>query len=156
MPDASGGQRPCRVKFESTETLPNCDWIEANAPESAAIAELDGYETTVDEMVYGSTDADRPKHDLLGHPVLIQWPWELECQFVTNGIACDGSTDYDDPRAAALTPGAKDWRLLLQIDSDEAGPGWMWGDSGMLYFAIPEAALKARAFDKAWMIKQSC
>ncbi len=38
-------------------------------------------------------------------------------------------------------------QFLLQLDSDEDGPGWMWGDAGRLYFWIAPEALKSRDFD---------
>lgn len=42
------------------------------------------------------------------------------------------------------------WKLLLQIDSDEAGPDWMWGDAGRLYFLIRPDDLRKRRFECAW------
>lgn len=37
-------------------------------------------------------------------------------------------------------------QFLLQIDSDEDGPGWMWGDAGRLFFWVTPKALKTRDF----------
>lgn len=93
-------------------------------------------------------------HQILGHPELIQNPMELECQLVSNGIYCGDSTGYESAQAAPLAPGAADWRLLLQIDTDEDGPGWMWGDLGRIYFWIREQDLRACRFDNAWLIFQ--
>jgi uncharacterized protein YwqG len=94
-------------------------------------------------------------HRLLGHPQLIQGPMELECQLASNGIRC-GGTEQDQKEAAALAPGAEDWRLLLQIDTDEDGPGWMWGDAGRIYFWIKKQDLAARRFDNVWLVFQCC
>jgi uncharacterized protein YwqG len=58
-----------------------------------------------------------------------------------------------DPRMDALQGGAREWRLLCQIASDD-GSGFAWGDEGNLYFWIPAAALKARSFDATWMVLQ--
>lgn len=41
-----------------------------------------------------------------------------------------------------------DGHLLLQIDSDEEGPGWQWGDMGRMYFVATEACLAARDFSQ--------
>lgn len=79
---------------------------------------------------------------------------ELECQLVSHGVSCGEAIEDDDPRVRALRPGAAEWQLLFQIDTDEEGPGWMWGDVGMLYFWIPREALRRAAFDRAWMILQ--
>ena len=47
----------------------------------------------------------------------------------------------------------KDWRLLLQIDSDE-NCEMMWGDVGRIYFWIKTEDLKNRDFEKVWLILQ--
>ncbi len=59
---------------------------------------------------------------------------KLECQLASNGLYCGDGDAYGSPQGRALADGAEDWRLLLQIDSDEDGPGWMWGDLGRIYF----------------------
>ena len=46
-----------------------------------------------------------------------------------------------------MAPG---YRLLLQLDSDleaSGGPGWHWGDAGLIYFFIKPQALKDKNFD---------
>ncbi len=78
---------------------------------------------------------------------------ELECQLVTNGIWCGDQKGYEDPRVPTLEPGAADWRLLLQLDSDD-NPKWMWGDAGRLYFWIREQDLAERNFSRVWCIEQ--
>lgn len=93
-------------------------------------------------------------HQVLGFPAPVQSDgMELECQLASNGVYVGDAKGYEDPRVPVLTPGAADWRLLLQVDSDE-GAGMMWGDCGMLYFWIREADAKARHFDNVWMILQ--
>lgn len=94
------------------------------------------------------------EHHLLGYPQPIQDEMRLQCQLVTNGLYCGNSTGYEDPRAEVLAEGAKEWRLLLQLDSDEEGPGWMWGDLGRLYWWIRESDLAARRFDATWLVLQ--
>ena len=48
---------------------------------------------------------------------------------------------------------AAQWRLLLQLDTDDS-LGVMWGDSGRIYFWMREEDLRSRAFDRAWCILQ--
>ena len=60
---------------------------------------------------------------------------------------------YRDPRRKALEPGADDWGLLLQLDSDETA-GFMWGDVGMLYYWIRKQDLAKNRFDRVWMAQQ--
>ena len=98
--------------------------------------------------------SDMPHHQLGGFPDVIQSDeMELECQLVSNGLYCGDGTGYSDPRAKELESGAKDWKLLLQIDSDD-DLGMMWGDCGMLYFWIKEEDLKEGRFENVWMILQ--
>jgi uncharacterized protein YwqG len=97
---------------------------------------------------------DTTIHRLLGHPDPVQGDMQLECQLVTNGLYCGNASGYRDPRAAELRPGAADWRLLLQVDSqDEAG--MMWGDVGRLYYWIKYDDLIAGYWDMSWLILQS-
>ena len=95
-------------------------------------------------------------HRLLGNPQIVQNPMELECQLVSNGIYYGDPSGYQSVRAEALKAGASDWRLLLQIDTDEDGPGWMWGDVGRIYFWIKKQDLAALRFDDVWLIFQCC
>ncbi|TCD03493.1 DUF1963 domain-containing protein [Pedobacter psychroterrae] len=90
---------------------------------------------------------------LLGQPDVIQNEMELECELVTNGLYCGDPSGYNDPRAEKLRPNAKDWRLLLQIDSNEETE-MMWGDVGRLYFWIKEEDLAAKRFENSWCILQ--
>jgi len=92
-------------------------------------------------------------HRLLGYPDEIQTEMQLECQLVSNGIYYGNSTGRNDPRALALKAGAKDWELLLQIDTENAA-GMMWGDVGRLYYWIPRVALDQKNFEATWMIMQ--
>jgi uncharacterized protein YwqG len=93
---------------------------------------------------------------MLGYADTIQGDMELECELVTNGLYCGDPSGYNDPRAKELEPNAVDWRLLLQVDSNEDENGMMWGDVGRLYFWIKEHHLLAKNFDKSWVILQCC
>jgi uncharacterized protein YwqG len=76
-------------------------------------------------QVYAS---DGSVHRIGGHPNLVQY----------------GQLEFTGDA------GAPDWRLLLQLDS-ENDTGMMWGDQGRLYFMIRERDLKSLSFEKAWM-----
>ena len=52
-----------------------------------------------------------------------------------------------------MEAGARNWRLLFQMDSDE-DLGVMWGDVGMLYFWVAEAAARKADFSNVWLVLQ--
>ena len=57
-------------------------------------------------------------HRLLGFPDTYAGGMELDAQLVAHGIELDDEP-YTDPRTDELSPGAADWRLLLQLSSDD-------------------------------------
>lgn len=97
---------------------------------------------------------DGPHHQIGGFPDPIQTPeMDLECQLVTNGLYCGDPSGYNDPRAANLRAGAKDWSLLFQMDSDD-DMELMWGDVGMIYFWVKREEARKLDFSNAWLIQQ--
>lgn len=124
------------------------------APSESADVEALGL--TFDERIaYGDAlgDEDPPVHRLLGHANPIQGDMQLECQLVSYGLYCGDDTGYDDPRAAILAPGAQDWRLLMQIDSDDHAE-MMWGDLGRIYYWMRNEDLAAGAWEGTWLVLQ--
>lgn len=93
------------------------------------------------------------RHRMLGWPDLVQESMQLECQLASHGIDVGFPEGYHGPAAEALRPGAADWRLLLQIDTDFTA-GWMWGDAGSLYYWTTAEQLRAGRFETAWMVLQ--
>jgi uncharacterized protein YwqG len=91
------------------------------------------------------------RHQVLGMPAPYQTvEMELECQLASNGIFC-GDEVPESPRVTELSAGAADWRLLLQLQSDEA-IGLTMG--GRMYFWIRREDLRDRNFDRVWLICQ--
>ncbi len=95
------------------------------------------------------------KHQLLGNPHEIQGDMRTECQLVSNGVYLGNQPpESENAKIDSLQPGAKDWRLLLQLDSDQDAADWMWGDCGKLYFWIKDQDLRAADFSSVWGILQ--
>lgn len=95
-----------------------------------------------------------PAHQMGGFPSPIQSDdMELECQLVSSGLYCGNASGYGDPRAKELEAGASDWRLLLQLDSDEE-LNVMWGDVGRLYFWVRAQEARRGDFRGVWTILQ--
>lgn len=95
-----------------------------------------------------------PEHHLFGYPQPIQGNYmDVECQLASHGIYCGNPEGYESAEAKALEPGAADWTLLLQLDTDD-DIDMMWGDGGRLYFWIKRDDLRAGRFDGVWMVLQ--
>jgi uncharacterized protein YwqG len=92
-----------------------------------------------------------PIHRLGGVPHEIQNPMEAECELARRGED-PLALPYSRQEEVAEEAKAR-WRLLLQVDSDDAA-GMMWGDAGMLYYWIRDDDLAARRFDRAWCVMQ--
>lgn len=108
---------------------------------------LEAYET-----VGGSGECSK----LLGWPDVIQDNMTLECELVSRGYNLGGLEDIpanisDQEGPASL----QNWRLLFQLDSFELEDFDLnFGDTGALYFYIRTEDLKARRFDRVWVILQ--
>lgn len=138
--------------------------LEENLPDPSSLYFDSQLSEEENDLLCAVDDAmrdDAPLHRLGGHANCVQNPMELECQLVTNasrllasGLYCgDDATGYENVPEKSLAPGALDWRLLLQIDTDD-DLGMMWGDCGVLYYWIKEEDLRAERFDKCWVILQ--
>lgn len=136
------------IAFRPVATLPSQERAPA-ADLELSDAESDAYEDLRDAVYEGE-----PRHQVGGFPFPVQSDgMELECQLASNGLYCGDSTGYRDARAQALAPGARDWRLLLQFDTDD-GAGVMWGDCGTLYVWVREQDAAQGRLDDAWLILQ--
>lgn len=80
---------------------------------------------------------------------------ELECQLASNGVYCGNASEYASPQAVALAPGAPNWRLLLQFDTDD-DLDVMWGDAGTIYYWVEEKKARAGNFANSWLVLQCC
>lgn len=96
------------------------------------------------------------RHQMLGYPSPVQNDnMEEECQLAFNGIKISSRETHKDPQVVTLKAGASEWKLLLQLDTDD-DTGWMWGDVGTLYFWVRESDARRGDFSKVWMIFQCC
>jgi uncharacterized protein YwqG len=93
-------------------------------------------------------------HKLGGWAHPIQNPMEQECALVTAGVYCGDAKGWKSDDAKRILAQPNDWTLLFQIDDDEDA-GMMWGDVARLYFWIRASDLRARNFDRVWVILQT-
>jgi len=103
-----------------------------------------------------ATNDDRAAHRLFGHPDALQGCMQRTIQFESRGEKLPKGvySYYEHPRADELIPGAFDWKLLLQIDSDDR-LDVMWGDSGKLFFWMQTEAITNRQWNAVW-VKLQC
>lgn len=150
MPD-EGRFSLCRIaNVAGVLTLPGYD-SPLLEPLALSEEESDRY---FDQLLESLDGADGELyHQLCGHAGPVQNDMLLECQLVTNGLNCGGPEGYQDPRRAELEEGQYDWRLLLQVESDD-NASMMWGDVGRLYYWMRRQDLAARRFGDSWLILQ--
>ncbi|MFI0368469.1 YwqG family protein [Actinomadura sp. 1N219] len=91
---------------------------------------------------------ESPAHQLGGWPALVQRPIGPDVLYASTG------RPLDSLRPPPLSPdeqrAVEEWRLLLQLDSDER-LGWYWGDPGRIYFcARPNDPL-----ERSWLTLQA-
>ena len=140
--------RCCQIQFENSVNLPDA-WSIHYQPELSDLEQ----DLLFEYFDWYHSRSIGPNHRIGGHAECVQNPMELECELVANGLYCGNSSGYEDPRRESLERTASDWKLLLQIDSDDDA-SMMWGDGGMIYFWIREADLRDRDFEQTWLILQ--
>lgn len=99
-----------------------------------------------------------PISKLLGWPDVIQGPLAPECELVGRGYYLGNTWSAVVSREEiqqACDASVEGWRLLFQLDVvQDGGFELMFGDCGRLYFYIRTEDLKARRFDRVWLILQ--
>ncbi len=139
------------IKYVTAETFisyPDPDRIDAEAIGLSEDDE-DEYYAFIEEQ-YG----DEPRHQIGGFPTPLQSDsMEGECQLLSEGICCESEEDYHSEAVKQLLERENDWRMLLQVDSDD-DIALMWGDMGMLYFWVRESEARNCNFANVWMFLQ--
>lgn len=141
------------LRFVPVPLRPRLEWTfvpdpSYDAEQAGLVAYSEAY-----ERVMGEEGSGALSNRLLGHPDRIQGDMQLECQLASNGLDCGGVPGDGDPRTASLTPGAADWRLLLQVDSEPLAR-MTWGDIGRLYWWLRAEDLQAGRWEAAWLVQQ--
>ena len=150
LPDA-GRFRSCALRFARAWSLAGF-LSRKDAGLELSEKEEEGCDD-LEEAIGREIGIEGTRHQLLGRADPVQNEMELECQLASNGVYCGNPEGYKDPRVKTLKKGAADWRLLLQVDSDDAAD-MMWGDLGRLYFWIRKQDLASGNFDGVWTILQ--
>jgi uncharacterized protein YwqG len=131
-----------RVAFEAYASVPSLDWLGLENL-NVSDAELDVLSGLPDEPF-----GDEIQHRIGGYPNEIQGGrLHVECELLRRGLP-EGAEVTD-----AILRAARQWRLLLQVDSDSALK-MNWGDGGRLYVFIREADARKGDFSKTVTLTQ--
>ena len=148
---------PGPLRFDSVEVNPQLSETAIPNPDDVYLQSLDlnrqereSYYQVYEQRVERTMESF---HRVGGYPDCIQGDPKLMAHLVSHGLYCGDQSGYREGKEKGLWPGAAEWELLLQVDS-EGGIGMEWADSGRLYFLIHRRDLKQRCFEKAWMILQ--
>ena len=144
----AGAEEFNNVPLAASQVVSFPNWGE-DVLESLRTSRLDDCFELLDELRPAEWP-EQANHQLGGWPLLEQGPLWVAAQLTSNGIYAGDADWQAHPRYEELVGGASDWRLLLQVDSDERA-GWMWGDVGKLYFVIRADDLAERRFDRVWL-----
>ena len=112
-----------------------------------AEGEFDEFHDVRDEF------GDRGGHQLLGHADFIQLSVEQDTVHAVHGCTTE-TGGFDRDTSEEVKDEVSDWRLLLQINTDEE-LDMMWGDAGKLYFTIRRDALSQPDTQNAWFVFQN-
>lgn len=138
--------RERRIAFEPRTSAPSLEWLDVDTRQ----LEQD-YEAFADEMqrLVTAPPETQTQHRVGGYPNEIQFGClRHECELIARGLPSNTGVDTD------LSLASKDWRLLLQVDSETA-LRMEWHDGGRLYVFIREADARAGDFSKTVTILQS-
>lgn len=119
---------------------------------------LDEVDRWYSRALQGAAEGDRHgrRHQLGGHECYIQHPVSNEVVHAMAGCyEGDGPGHFDYDRWRAAQPQVADWRLVLQIDSDEALDA-MWGDVGTLFWMMRHVDIAAGRWGECMFNFQSC
>lgn len=147
------GEQPVpekRVSFRRFKSAPSMDWLGAQA------FELNRENPDIDlrEQAAGVTQPSfgGVTHRIGGYPDEIQGDcMRVLCERISRGLPEYGKDD--EPVPPEIEAGSKDWRLLLQIDSDDE-LGWSWCDAGMLYVFVRREDAKRGDFSRVVTLEQ--
>ena len=96
----------------------------------------------------------QPMHQMFGNPRTEQSDdMELESELGLRGIFTLDPAGWGQLDRKEVNEAARDWRLLLQIDTDD-DLEMMWGDDGLLYFWIREQDVRKGEFSQVWQTLQ--
>lgn len=135
-----------RVGFMKFNSVPSPDWLEVDYATLGDQLDDEAWSTFEDCDL-----GEEIEHRIGGYPTEIQGgQMALECEYMRRGL----TRDYNDDVPDAIRRAAREWRLLLQIDSDPA-LNMNWWDGGRLYVFVRAKDAARGEFSKTVTITQT-
>ncbi|MBL8773928.1 MAG: DUF1963 domain-containing protein [Phenylobacterium sp.] len=133
-----------RVGFMRFTSLPSWDWLGEDEP--GPEIDWEGFDLLADADL-----GDEIEHRVGGYPSEIQGgQMGVHCEYLWRGLAWDP----DGPVPDDIRRAGRQWRLLLQIDSDPA-LGMNWWDGGRIYVFVRARDARRGDFRKTVTITQT-
>src|SRR5690606_3977360 len=119
------------------------------------------YADIMQEGEMGQGDRMSRRHQILGWAREVQGEMQTEWAEAWAGLGSAPSPYTGEPaeppevaaRREAARADAERWRMVLQVDSDDA-LGTEWGDVGRVYFWVREDSLADGSFEARWAVLQ--
>ena len=96
---------------------------------------------------------------LLGWADVIQGDMTSECELIARGYTSYevwNSGNFPKEELEKIETAADKWKLLFQLDTvEQEGLSLMFGNYGRIYFYIRKEDLRAKRFDRVWLMVQS-
>jgi hypothetical protein len=136
------------LAFEAGEDLPDLEFVEEHDPAYSDEDFNERYETREKD-----TDVpERSRSAFGGWPHAVQGTMEWGCELYAHQV--DPISDrYKEAVARGFDKTAIEWRLLLQLDSDDT-PELDWGDCGKVYLFCREEDIALLRFERCCVIHQ--
>jgi uncharacterized protein YwqG len=144
-PDSTEARlRPCKLSF--------FEGIYVNWPSLQDEKSLSDLHYLTNEGLFAA-EVEISGHQITGKTHGGQGDMQVECQLASNGIYLGGGGGpaFDQVKAEEVRSGIKDWRLLLEVHSDE-NANLEWTGYGTLCFWIREDDLRNCDFHDVWAI----
>jgi uncharacterized protein YwqG len=146
-PDLS--EKPKRSVSFKLLNIPPSPLSEMARPFNLTLAEVSIYSKRLDAFFDG-----QPTHQIGGYPDLMQCDdMRVACEFANRECFDWDKPHTKHPRYEEFAQGAADWRLLLQLDTDD-DVDFLWGDSGKIYFWVRKQDARKKDFKNVWLSLQ--
>lgn len=139
--------RACQMGFWRKLTLPDVDTVnieslELTIPERNAY--IDMYLERTDDLVRQPRSRS---HQILGYPRQLEFNPLISCYLASTNRSVVDWTSGTPAEQAEIEHEVRNWRLLLQLDSDEQAR-MNWETMGMVYFGMTDEDLRIQRFDR--------